>query len=56
VETLTWVIELGVGVACLVIGIAAFRTGRLRIVGVVLVVAGVAAAAHGLISLWAIDQ
>lgn len=50
-ETLTWVIELGVGVACLAIGIAAFRTGRLRIVGVVLVVAGVAAAGHALVRL-----
>jgi hypothetical protein len=51
VETLTWVIELGVGVACLVIGAVAFRAGRLRVTGIVLVIAGLAAVGHALTQL-----
>jgi hypothetical protein len=46
VETATWVVELGVGIACLVIAALALRNPRLRVVGVMLVVAGVAAAGH----------
>jgi hypothetical protein len=46
VETGTWVIELGVGLACLVVAGLALRNPRLRVVGVVLLVAGVASAAH----------
>lgn len=45
-ETATWLIELGVGLACLVVAILALRNPRLRPAGVVLLVAGVAAAGH----------
>lgn len=45
-ETATWLIELGVGLACLVVAILALRNPRLRLAGVVLLVAGVAAAGH----------
>ena len=48
-ETVTWVIELLVGLACLVLGMSALRTARYRLIGVVLLVAGVAAAGHALI-------
>ncbi len=51
VETVTWLVELGVGIACLVVGAGAWRGGRLRIVGVVLIVAGLAAASHALVRL-----
>lgn len=47
-EAVTWVIELGVGLACLVVGWLAVRRPRLRVIGVVLLVAGVAAAGHAL--------
>ena len=50
-ETATWVIELGVGLACLVVAGLALRNPRLRLVGVVLLVAGVAAAAHAVFQL-----
>ncbi|MEX0650633.1 MAG: hypothetical protein WD186_01220 [Actinomycetota bacterium] len=50
-ETVTWAIELGVGLACLAIGSVAIRGQRLRIVGVVLVVAGLAASGHALVQL-----
>jgi hypothetical protein len=50
-DVLTWVIELGVGVACLVIGTAAIRGSRLRVAGIVLVIAGLAASGHALIQL-----
>jgi hypothetical protein len=46
VDVLTWVIELGVGLGCIAGGVAASRTPRLRIVGVVLLVAGAAACIH----------
>jgi hypothetical protein len=51
VETATWVIELGVGLACLVVAGLALRNPRLRLVGVVLLVAGAAAAAHAVVQL-----
>ena len=51
VETVTWAIELGVGIACLVVGSAVIRGGRRRIVGVVLIVAGLAAGGHALMQL-----
>jgi len=53
VETATWVIELGVGLACLAVGGLALRNPRLRLVGVVLLVAGAAAAAHAVFQLLA---
>jgi len=53
VEAATWVIELGVGLACLVVGALALRNPRLRLVGVVLLVAGAAAAAHAVSQLLA---
>ena len=43
-ETVTWLIELGVGLARLVVGVLALRNPRLRLAGVVLLVAGAAAA------------
>ena len=50
-ETAIWMIELLVGLACLVLGMSALRTVRYRLIGVVLLVAGVAAAGHALIQL-----
>lgn len=46
VEAFTWLIELGVGVACLVAGASAIRGGRLPVTGALLVVAGLAASGH----------
>jgi hypothetical protein len=51
VDVVTWSIELAVGVACLAIAVVAFRAGRLRAIGVVLVVAGLAAAGHATLRL-----
>jgi len=51
VETAIWVIELGVGLACLVLGLSARRTPRYWLVGIVLLIAGAAAAGHALIQL-----
>jgi hypothetical protein len=49
VETAIWVIELGVGLACLVLGLSALRTTRFWPVGIVLLIAGAAASGHALI-------
>lgn len=51
VETATWLVELGVGTACLVIGVMTLRGSRLRVVGVLLVIAGLAAAGHATVQL-----
>jgi len=51
VVILTWLIELGVGLACVVVGGLAVRNPRMRLVGVVLVVAGLAAATHAVVRL-----
>jgi len=51
VETLTWAIELGVGIACLAVAALSLRHPRLRLVGAVLLVAGVAAAGHAVVQL-----
>jgi hypothetical protein len=48
VGTVTWTIELGVGIACLVIGVGALRGPRLLVVGALLIVAGLAASGHAL--------
>jgi hypothetical protein len=50
-RALTYVVELLVGVGCLVAGAAALRGPRARWVGVVLGVAGVAAIVHALVEL-----
>lgn len=50
-ETVTWVIELGVGLACLVVAALALRHARLRLVGAVLLVGGLAAVLHAAIQL-----
>lgn len=50
-ETGTWVIELGVGLACLVVAGLALRNPRLRVIGVLLLIAGIAATAHATIQL-----
>ena len=50
-ETVTWAIELGVGIACLAVATLALRHRRLRLVGAVLLVAGAAAAGHAAIQL-----
>ena len=50
-ETLTWAIELGVGIACLAVAALALRHPRLRPGGAVLLVAGAAAAAHAVVQL-----
>ena len=44
--TLTWVIEIGVGIACFVVAVLALRDRRLRLIGALLFVAGLAAIAH----------
>lgn len=46
-----WVIELGVGLACLAGGVMVFRTQRMRVVGILLVLAGGAAAGHAVVRL-----
>jgi hypothetical protein len=51
VRTVTWLIELGVGLACLAIGVTALRSERLRFVGAVVTLAGLAAAVHAGIQL-----
>lgn len=51
VEIAVWVIELLVGLACLVLGMSALRTVRYRLIGIVLFLAGAAAAGHALIQL-----
>jgi hypothetical protein len=51
VERATWVIELGVGLACLAGGVAAWPTPRLRLIAVLLLVAGLAAAGHAVVQL-----
>jgi hypothetical protein len=51
VETSTWVIELGVGLACLVVAGLALRNPRLHVVGILLLIAGIAAAGHAAIQL-----
>jgi len=48
---LTYVVELLVGLGCLVAGAATVRGARTRWVGVVLVVAGAAAIVHALVEL-----
>jgi hypothetical protein len=48
---LTYVVELLVGLGCLVAGAATVRGARNRWVGVVLVVAGAAAIVHALVEL-----
>ena len=50
-RTATWLIELSVGVACLAIGAGAMRSDRLRIVGIVAIAAGLAAAGHAILQL-----
>lgn len=45
-ETAIWLIELGVGLACMAVAVLALRNPRLRLGGVVLLVAGIAAAGH----------
>ena len=51
VETATWLVELGVGIACLVIGVMTLSGSRLRVVGVLLVIAGLAAVGHATVRL-----
>ena len=48
---LTYVVELLVGLGCLVAGAATLRGPRTRSVGVLLLVAGIAAIVHALVEL-----
>ena len=48
---LTYVIELLVGLGCLIAGAATLRSQRTRWLGVVLIVAGIAAIAHAVVEL-----
>ena len=50
-ETATWVIELGVGLVCLLVAGLAVRNPRLRVIGVLLLIAGIAAAGHATLQL-----
>jgi hypothetical protein len=47
----TWAIELGVGVACVAVAALAVQHPRLRLVGAVMLVAGVAAVTHAAVQL-----
>jgi hypothetical protein len=54
VDALTAIVELGVGVACVALGIAVARTrpaSAVRVLGAVIAVAGVVAAVHALAAL-----
>jgi hypothetical protein len=51
VDVVTSVIELGVGLGCLAGGVVACRLPRYRLIGVLLVVAGLAASAHAVLAL-----
>lgn len=50
-RTATWIIELGVGLACLAIGVQALGARRMRVVGVLLLVAGIAATGHAVVQI-----
>jgi hypothetical protein len=50
-QVVTYVIELAVGLACMVGGAAAWRRAS-RGVGVVLALAGAAASVHAIVALW----
>jgi hypothetical protein len=50
-RTLSYAIELAVGLGCVVAAVAALRTRRLRWLGVVLLIAGAAAIAHAVFRL-----
>ena len=54
-DVLTWLIELGVGIACVAGGLAAVGSPHLRLVGLLLIVAGAAAAVHAGIALISSD-
>ncbi|HEX7247989.1 MAG TPA: hypothetical protein VF351_07810 [Actinomycetota bacterium] len=45
-ETAIWLVELGVGIACLAVGAVSLRGPRMRVVGALLLIAGLAAAGH----------
>jgi hypothetical protein len=45
-QTVTYAIELAVGLGCVIAALPALRRRRLRWLGVVLITAGVAAATH----------
>jgi len=47
-DTIVALVELGVGLGCMAGGIGTFRTGGSRALGVVLLIAGLAAAAHAM--------
>lgn len=53
VETVTWLVELGVGIVCLAVGVVTLRRARMRMVGALLVIAGLAAAGHATMQLTA---
>jgi hypothetical protein len=50
-RTLSYAIELAVGLGCVAAAVAALRTRRLRWLGVVLLIAGAAAIAHAVLRL-----
>jgi hypothetical protein len=50
-EGATYIVELLVGLGCLIAGAATLRGPRARWVGIVLLVAGVAAIVHALVEL-----
>ena len=50
-DEVMWIIELGVGVGCLAGGVAAVRVPSPRIVGVIALVGGAAAAIHAIAAL-----
>ncbi len=50
-DVITSVVEVAVGVACLVGGVASWRRPRMRWLAALLAIAGVAAVAHGILAL-----
>jgi hypothetical protein len=51
VEAVTWTIELGVGLACLVVGAAALHGARRPFIAILFVIAGIAALGHATVQL-----
>lgn len=50
-ETVIWLVELAVGLACLAVGGASMRVPSFRVAGIIVIVAGVAATLHAMGSL-----
>lgn len=52
-DTLTSIVELGVGIGCVAGGVVSWRGPRLRLLAAILVVAGTVACIHAIVALGA---